>query len=106
LPSVTLTAYVRSSSATPGHGRWGDLSPPAHGRPCYLAEVEANLARLCRKPALIVGGANDFAFRKPERQRFEQIFPGHRTVVLERARHFIQEDEPGRIASEIRAFVH
>lgn len=72
----------------------------------YLADVEANLPRLSRKPALIVWGANDFAFRKPERQRFEQVFPDHRTVVLEGARHFIQEDEPGRIASEIRAFVH
>jgi haloalkane dehalogenase len=72
----------------------------------YLADVEANLPRLSRKPTLIVWGANDFAFRKPERQRFEQVFPDHRTVVLEGARHFIQEDEPGRIASEIRAFVH
>ena len=47
-----------------------------------------------------------FAFRKPERQRFQEAFPDHRTVLLEGARHFIQEDEPGRIASEIRAFVH
>jgi haloalkane dehalogenase len=72
----------------------------------YLADVEANLPKLSRKPALIVWGANDFAFQKPERERFEEAFPDHRTVLLEGARHFIQEDEPGRIASEIRAFVH
>ena len=41
--------------------------------------------------------------RPPDRERFERIFPKHRTVVLETAKHFIQEDEPGRVAAEIRA---
>jgi pimeloyl-ACP methyl ester carboxylesterase len=39
------------------------------------------------------------------RERFEQRFANHRTVVLETAKHFIQEDEPQRIAAEIRAFL-
>jgi haloalkane dehalogenase len=69
----------------------------------YLAEVEAHLPRLADKPALIVWGARDPAFRERERVRFEQLFRRHRTVVLENARHFIQEDEPERIAREIRA---
>jgi haloalkane dehalogenase len=70
----------------------------------YLAEVEANLPRLADKPALIVWGARDQAFRERERARFERLFRRHRTVVLENARHFIQEDEPERIAQEIRSF--
>ncbi|MGH7373928.1 MAG: alpha/beta fold hydrolase [Candidatus Rokuibacteriota bacterium] len=70
----------------------------------YLAEVEAHLPRLADKPALIVWGAKDPAFREPERVRFEQLFRHHRTVVLENARHFIQEDAAARIAQEIRAF--
>lgn len=71
----------------------------------YLAEVEANLPRLAGKPALIVWGARDGGFGEPERSRFERVFPNHRTVLFENASHFIQEDEPQRIASEIRALV-
>ena len=36
------------------------------------------------------------------RARFEELFPQHRTVLFPNARHFIQEDEPERIATEIR----
>ncbi len=71
----------------------------------YLAEVEAGLARVADRPALIVWGGRDAAFRALDRERFERIFPRHRTVLLETAKHFIQEDEPGRIAEEIRAFL-
>jgi haloalkane dehalogenase len=71
----------------------------------YLAEVQAGLARIADRPALIVWGAEDFAFRPPDRERFERRFPRHRTVVLETAKHYIQEDEPGRIAAEIRGFL-
>ena len=70
----------------------------------YLAEVEAGLAGLADKPALIVWGPKDRGFRGRQ-ERFEQIFPDHRTVLLENASHFVQEDEPQRIAAEIRAFV-
>jgi haloalkane dehalogenase len=71
----------------------------------YLAEVDANLARIADRPALIVWGAKDGGFRAAVRERFEQRFVNHRTVVLETAKHFIQEDEPQRIAAEIRAFL-
>ncbi len=71
----------------------------------YLAEVEAGLSRLADRPALLVWGERDFAFRVRDRERFERAFPRHRTILLESARHFIQEDEPERIAAEIRAFL-
>ena len=71
----------------------------------YLAEVEAGLERIADRPALIIWGAKDGGFRPPDRERFERSFPKHRTVLLETAKHFIQEDEPGRIAQEIRAFL-
>src|SRR5262249_51271098 len=71
----------------------------------YLAEVDANLARIADRPALIIWGAKDGGFRRPDRERFERTFPRHRTVLLETAKHFIQEDEPRRIAAEIRTFL-
>jgi haloalkane dehalogenase len=71
----------------------------------YLAEVDAGLARIADRPALIIWGVKDGGFRPPDRERFERTFPRHRTVLLETAKHFIQEDEPERVAAEIRAFL-
>ena len=44
----------------------------------------------------------DFAFQEPERTRFESIFSNHKTVLLNNAGHFIQEDAPEEIATAIR----
>jgi haloalkane dehalogenase len=71
----------------------------------YLHEVERNLRRISDRPALIVWGLKDFAFRDAERRRFEQIFSNHRTVLINQASHFLQEDAGEQIADEIRAFL-
>lgn len=70
----------------------------------YLSEVEASLAQLADRPVLIVWGTKDFAFREPARVRFERAFPRHRTVLLDEASHFLQEDAGERIADAFRAF--
>lgn len=44
----------------------------------------------------------DVAFRDRERRRWEEVFPDHRTVELEDAGHYIQEDAPGEIVTAIR----
>jgi len=67
----------------------------------YLREVEANLPRLADRPALIVWGLKDLAFRGAERQRFEQLFPNHTTVLFDQASHFLQEDVGDQIAGSI-----
>ena len=71
----------------------------------YLAQVEALLPRLADKPALIVWGERDPAFRARERQRFEAIFPRHRTVILEGAGHYIQEDASGDLIQAMRSWL-
>jgi haloalkane dehalogenase len=45
----------------------------------------------------------DIAFREPERRRWEELFPDHRTVMLEGAGHYIQEEKPDEIVAAIRA---
>ena len=67
----------------------------------YLREVEAGLARLSDKPALIVWGDADGAFRPSDRDRFASLFPRRCVVDLPGAKHFIQENAPGEIASAI-----
>jgi len=48
-----------------------------------------------------VWGDRDDAFRDVERQRFETVFPTHRTVILQGAGHYIQEDAAEEIAQAI-----
>lgn len=67
----------------------------------YLSDVEHGLSRLTDKPALIVWGNADGAFRAPDRDRFAVLFPNHRIVNLRGAKHFIQENAPDEIASAI-----
>ncbi len=67
----------------------------------FLAEVEAGLAKLAAKPALILWGDRDIAFRTKERKRFERTFPAHRTLILEGAGHYIQEAAPDEISEAI-----
>lgn len=68
----------------------------------YLREVEASLPKLADRPALIVWGLKDVAFRAAERQRFEQLFPTHTTVLFDHASHFLQEDVGDQIARSIK----
>jgi haloalkane dehalogenase len=68
----------------------------------FLAEVERGLPRLSDRPALLVWPTKDVAFREPERKRWERVFPDHRTVLLEGAGHYIQEEAPEEIVAAIR----
>ena len=67
----------------------------------YLAEVEAGLSVLKDKPALIVWGEADGAFRTPDRLRLMEHFPSHRVCLLAGAKHFIQENAPDEICAAI-----
>jgi haloalkane dehalogenase len=67
----------------------------------YLAEVEAGLAALRDRPLLVLWGTKDIAFRARERERLERCFPEHRTVILQGAGHFVQEDAPEEIVAAV-----
>jgi len=68
----------------------------------FLANIEAGLAKLTDRRVLLVWPTKDVAFRAAELRRWEQLFPDHRTVVLEGAGHYIQEDAPDEIVAAIR----
>jgi haloalkane dehalogenase len=67
-----------------------------------LSEVERGLARVAHLPALIVWGDRDPAFKEPQRLRWERTFPNHKTVILNGASHYIQEDAPVEIVAAIK----
>jgi haloalkane dehalogenase len=70
----------------------------------FLADVAAGLAQLRDRPALLCWPTKDFAFHEAERKRWEELFPNHRTTLLEGAGHYIQEDAAAEITAAIRAF--
>jgi haloalkane dehalogenase len=70
----------------------------------FLAEIEQGLSQLSDRPALLVWPTKDIAFRDPERKRWELVFPNHRTVMLEGAGYYIQEDATEEIISAVRAW--
>jgi haloalkane dehalogenase len=104
LPSEVMDAY-RGPFPTP------DSRTPMHvlpreilaSRP-FLAEIERDLPKLSDRPALIVWPTKDVAFREPERKRWEELFPNHRTVILEGVGHYIQEDAADEIVEAIRSW--
>lgn len=70
----------------------------------YLRVVEAGLPRLADRPALIVWGKKDFAFRDADAARFAKLFPRNRTIFYDDASHFLQEDVGDDIAAAYRKF--
>ncbi len=68
-------------------------------RPLLQHLAEQVPARLGSKPALLVWGMKDRAFRPgPIIPRIRAAFPDHVVVELPHASHFIQEDAPGEIS--------
>ncbi len=68
----------------------------------FLANCRSSLNALAGKPALIVWGDADIAFRSKERERFEAALTHRRTVILRGAGHYVWEDAPDEIADAIR----
>jgi haloalkane dehalogenase len=104
LPGEVMDAY-RGPFPTPESRRPVHVFPREilASRP-LLAEIERDLGKLADRPALLVWPTKDVAFTGRERKRWEQIFPDHRTVILEGAGHYIQEDAADEIITAIRGW--
>jgi len=102
-PTVVEMAHYRQALSTPGRREASAVLPrritASHA---FLADVEVGLADVASLPALIVWGGADVAFRAKERQRWEQVFADHHTVIVEGAGHFVQSDAPDQFAAAIR----
>lgn len=69
-----------------------------------LREIDDHLHVIADRPALIVWGTADPAFRDGDRARWEALFEDHRTVVLDGAGHYVQDDAPEEIIEAIRSW--
>jgi haloalkane dehalogenase len=70
----------------------------------YLADLEQRLLTLKEMPALLIFGETDGLVKFGWLTRFEQIFPRHRSIVMQGCHHFPQVyDAPG-VTAAIRNF--
>jgi pimeloyl-ACP methyl ester carboxylesterase len=105
LPPDVADVYLRPFRPLEGRGVAAFYPGQITGAADYLGEVEAGLARVGDREALILWGTLDPGFPRADLQRFEKLFPKHRTVELAEAGHFFFEDAAPQVIEEIRTFV-
>lgn len=102
--SSAVMAHYRAAQPTPAD-RAGVARMPKEilaARPLLERLAREVPAKLGSKPALVVWGMKDLAFRPgPMIPRMRRVFPDHVVVELPGANHFIQEDAPVPIATAI-----
>lgn len=106
LPREVMCAY-RGPFPRPEDrvGTWTFPRELLASRP-FMEELARNLPRISGVPVLFVWGGRDFALRKDvELPRFQELFRNHTTVVLDRAKHFFQEDAPSDVVAAIRTWM-
>jgi haloalkane dehalogenase len=103
-PSAAVMNHYRGVQPSP-EARTGVAEMPKQilaARPLLERLARDVPAKLGAKPALLVWGMKDFAFRPgPMIPRMRATFPDHVVVELPDAKHFIQEDAPEAIAAAI-----
>ncbi len=103
-PSAEVMEHYRAVQPTPD-ARKGVAEMPKQilaARPLLAGLAREVPAKLGAKPALLVWGMKDFAFRPgPMIPRMCTAFPDHVLVELPNAKHFIQEDAPEQIVAAI-----
>jgi haloalkane dehalogenase len=62
-------------------------------------------ARLASKPALLVWGMRDFAFREEALQRWLPVFPQHRVSRQEQVGHYVAEEMGEKLAPLVESFI-
>ncbi|XXY49882.1 alpha/beta fold hydrolase [Sorangium sp. So ce269] len=104
LPAEVADVYVRPFLPLDRRGIAAFYPGQITAADDYFAEVEAGLPRLAGKEALIFWALRDVGFPRSDLERFETVFPRHRTIELPDADHFFFEDAAEQMIQEIRAF--
>ena len=71
-----------------------------------VQRVDKNLHRICDCPTLILWGAHDFVFDRDYYLEWRRRLPHAQAHWYEDAGHYLLEDIPDRIISQIKQFLH
>jgi haloalkane dehalogenase len=102
MPADAITEYAKAFESA--DRRASHLELYRSGDFAKIAPYEGRLDAL-GVPTLIVWGGRDEFAPVGGAHRFHKRIAGSRLVILEDAGHFVMEDEPQRVASEVHAFL-
>lgn len=91
---IAIQRFVEDIPMSPSHPSWSELDATARG-----------LAQFADRPALIVWGEKDWCFTPRFREEWMRRFPAAEVHRLERAGHWLLEDEPELVPALVRAFL-
>jgi haloalkane dehalogenase len=82
-----------------------DLFKSAAKSDDYLVDLEKRLQALKGMPVLLIFSDAEIIVKMSWLQRLEQLFPKHRSIVLQGSHHFPQEYDPVSVVTEIRRWL-
>ncbi len=91
---IAIQRFVEDIPMSPAHPSWSELDATARA-----------LAQFTDRPALIVWGEKDWCFTPRFREEWMRRFPAAEVHRLERAGHWLLEDEPEAVPALVRAFL-
>ncbi|MBN6037600.1 alpha/beta fold hydrolase [Amycolatopsis sp. 195334CR] len=104
-PTAAEMTHYRRALDTPARRQAAAVLP---GRitasQAFFTEVEAGATDLRHLPTLIVWGNAQIGFRPRERERLEETFPAHETVILEGAGLYVESDATDEFVTAIRTW--
>ncbi len=79
---------------------------PSHPSYQTLVDVEQGLAQFRDRPWQFIWGEQDWCFTTAFLEEWQQRFPGASTLRLPDAGHYVFEDAPQQIVSELHQFLN
>ena len=98
--------HYRSAQPSPA-ARAASAALPGHitGASDWLRSIWEERAAFTNKPALILWGLKDIAFRRKELERWQSALTEADLHVFEDCGHFLAEEAPDRVVSALRKFM-
>ena len=99
-------AHYRNAQPSPA-ARSASAALPGYivGASDWLRSIWQDRAAFADKPALILWGLKDIAFRRKELERWRYALREVQVHELEDCGHFLAEEAPGRVVEALRTFM-
>ena len=101
-----IMSHYRNAQPAPA-ARDANAALPGYivGAGDWLHSIWEDRAAFADKPALLLWGFRDIAFRRKELARWKSVLTDFQLHKFEDCGHFLAEEAPGRVTSSLRAFI-
>ena len=101
-----IMAHYRNAQPSPA-ARAANAALPGHivGAGAWLRSIWDGRAAFAGKPALVLWGLKDIAFRMKELERWKSVLTDFELHEFEDCGHFLAEEAPGRVVPALRDFM-